>query len=152
MNFDDLNTILENVPSDVESVLDDDLFDDSELEFPAPELHLEEIVSSESEWESDDEISLANLKRKSSDHREEWTESRSYIVQVLKSFEEPEGPNLPEGLEAPVDIFLHLFSDKFHEAKRISFCCSKRLCWSKTTQEERTIQNDTSDLQKIGPF
>lgn len=123
--------IIEEIPSDLESFLDSDNEVDSEPEFAAPGgLQLEELMINDSEQESEDEIPISSFKAKSLDAREEWTQNRSYVIQVMKLFEGPEGPNVPEELETPADIFIHLFSSDILDDIVFQTTCEVGLCLS----------------------
>lgn len=138
MRYDELNAVLEGIPSDAESVVESDVEDDLEAEFPVPEGDLlEGMIVDESEWESEDEVPLLE---KNYGEKEKWTHNRRYRLEVLKDFEEPEGPILPEELQAPVDIFLHLFSDDMYIGQ-YSFP-DKLVCNTKQRRATITISSE----------
>ncbi|CAH1970884.1 unnamed protein product [Acanthoscelides obtectus] len=132
MSLADIYKIVEDVdevPSDNESVLDDldavmsdeipitqenadlnnDLFNLRNMDVIFEDLIEDENCSLDNaQWESDDDIPLA--RRNDIFLPCYWTKDTVYINKPSK-FEEEAGPNLPDIIETPTDVFLHLFPE-----------------------------------------
>lgn len=125
MSADNLFTMLETIPSDGESeeqssdddeiMHDADLFDIANLpiifedQLPTVD-HTEDIISdNEALWDEEDNIPLSILRQRELAKNTTWTQSMEYCVTNFKEFTEETGPKIPNDLERPVDVFLHLF-------------------------------------------
>ncbi|XP_023312649.1 piggyBac transposable element-derived protein 3-like [Anoplophora glabripennis] len=123
MSADNLFTLLETIPSDGESeepssdedetMHDDNLFDISNLPIIFVDDQPDQLPRADNtENITDDEedyIPLSLLRDRELAKKTIWTKSAEYCITNIKEFTEETGPKVPDGLERPVDFFLHLF-------------------------------------------
>ena len=87
-----------------------DIFENVEREEPMnPQHAVDSTEKSEDVFESEDEISLAELRSRMFETLTIWTKDQNYCLKNMKEFSETVGPNVPEDLEQPVDVFLQIF-------------------------------------------
>lgn len=131
MSREELYTMLDGIPSDLESEVDDSDRDEEENEniemadfslgnenldinnIPIIfEDQLHDLLDDgryESEWDSEDELPLSEIRAREIRKRTIWTNSTSNCLKKYKDFEDNSGPNIPDDAETPVDVFLQLF-------------------------------------------
>ena len=117
--------LLEEIPSDNESLADDleEVMNDELLSPDAPngdeevfDIENMDIIIENNDvtcnnnihWDSDDDIPLARLP--DIFLPDYWTNDVSNIT-TTSAFAESTGPNLPDDVETPTDVFLHLFPE-----------------------------------------
>ncbi|KAI4468017.1 hypothetical protein MML48_2g00001852 [Holotrichia oblita] len=117
--------LLEEIPSDDESFADDleevmndellspdapnddeEVFDIENMDLITVNNHV--ISNNNMHWDSDDDIPLA--RRPDIFLPDYWTNDVSNITKP-NAFVESTGPNLPDTIETPTDVFLHLFPE-----------------------------------------
>lgn len=119
-------TFFEEIPSGDESDIDDASENEDETgENQTFDINAMDIVFAENlaaedlpaeEWDSEDDTPLATIQaeliRAERRKNTTWTQNPQYVNNVqTQSFSSEIGPNIPEDLETPTDIFLHLFPD-----------------------------------------
>lgn len=131
MSQEEYITLLEEIPaateSDIEDCSDDELQDDGEEQNDVLDINAMDIVFADDmledeiaqsvdqnneQYDSDDEISLAVLRRKLLQENTIWTSNVENCVPIQKYFTEDFGPCIPDNVESPTDIFLHIFPTK----------------------------------------
>ncbi|KAJ8938182.1 hypothetical protein NQ314_011590 [Rhamnusium bicolor] len=126
---DDVFTLLEGIPSDVDSISTDDDQEDPENitannnnlldlnDIPiifADDLDLDQNIANQEDddsIDSDPEMNetLAVIRSRELAKRTIWTTSIENCVQNKKTFSEATGASIPDDLESPHDVFLHIF-------------------------------------------
>ncbi|KAJ8932804.1 hypothetical protein NQ314_014508 [Rhamnusium bicolor] len=129
MAADDVFTLLEGIPSDVDSISTDDDQEDPENitannnnlldlnDIPiifADDLDLDQNIANQEDddsIDSDPEMNetLAVIRSRELAKRTIWTTSIENCVQNKKTFSEATGASIPDDLESPHDVFLHIF-------------------------------------------
>lgn len=66
-------------------------------------------------WEEEDNLTLAEIRQNEIAKSTVWTNSSTNCLKVMKSFNEISGPNIPNDVQSPVEIFLHLFPNSLIE-------------------------------------
>lgn len=112
---------LENVLNDEVEVLAENTIQDDEL-FPIENMDIifdnsemqtnNQITNNEDyDWDSEDDVPLSVLRAEIIKNSAViWTNNMQHITKP-NEFVEDTGPDIPENLETPTDIFLHLFSE-----------------------------------------
>ena len=135
MAADDVFTLLEDIPSDNDSVCsDDDQVDPENITANNNLLNLDDIpiifaddidmYQNIANQEDDDSIdsdpemneTLAVIRSRELAKRTIWTTSTENCIRQRKTFSEATGPNIPDDLESPHDVFLHIFPLNLIEA------------------------------------
>lgn len=121
---DDFVNLISSIPTDneseVSSVTDDDVCDGKDIfDIMAMDVDIFDVeeqqdtaaavVITNDEWESEDEVPLAQLQLQLRNTTIQWTKQTTFCTQV-DPFIENSGPVIPQNLETPTDIFLHLFT------------------------------------------
>nr|CAI5840986.1 unnamed protein product [Callosobruchus analis] len=65
------------------------------------------------EWNSEDELPLANVRLQEQAKKTLWTISSLKCLQNVNNFAKDFGPNVPYQIETPTDVFLQLFPESF---------------------------------------
>lgn len=101
----------ENDQNGVQNIHNDDLFDIVNM----PIDFVDEVTANkdnrDNEWDSEDELPLSTIRGLELQKKTIWTQSTDHCLQNMKQFSEEYGPNIPEELESPVQVFLHLFPE-----------------------------------------
>lgn len=66
-------------------------------------------------WEEEDNLTLAEIRQNEIAKSTVWTNSSTNCLKVMKFFNEISGPNIPNDVQSPVEIFLHLFPNSLIE-------------------------------------
>lgn len=121
----ELDTLLDEIPSDCESIesdivsvmRDEIIIDDDkrgeqyDLENMPIDFVDNNVTNLVEEWESEDELSLAVIRQQELRKKAiVWTDDNSHVTRV-NTFISQTGPNIPENIETPTDIFSYLFPD-----------------------------------------
>lgn len=110
-------TLVDEIPSDNESIVSDDSSDieDTEaIDKPAIDVLDEEMESNHSDWDSEDELPLATYVPTTGETNVQWTKTSNKAV-IREPFTETCGPNVPDNIQTPVDLLLYLFSEELIE-------------------------------------
>lgn len=109
----EIDTILEEIPSDADSIVSSDSDENLDIEnLPIDILETDDIpISVEeefAEWDSDDDIPLSTIQANILKNKFVWTNSTLHC-RKCEPFLEVSGPNISDDIETPTDIFLQLF-------------------------------------------
>lgn len=108
LSAEDLYNVLDEIPSDNESIYSDYDSDSEDTELPAATNH--EVL----DWDSEDELPLAAILpavNTALNSTIQWSKNVNNILQP-RPFVEHSGPNIPDDLETPLDFFMVLFSEE----------------------------------------
>lgn len=110
MHADLFDRFFEDVPSGSDS--EDSLDELSEPDVEAERMDvafLDEVTSDG--WESEDDLPLSVIQQQEKSKTTVWSYSSRNVLRNMKVFAEETGPNIPDHLETPTDIFLQIFPD-----------------------------------------
>lgn len=118
----DIYALLEDIPSggesDVDSINTDEeeqclteenIFDIDQMPMVFEDDMNQDAIDEDSDWDIEDNIPLSTIKAQELAKVTVWTTAIENCVQNKKNFTEATGPNIPNNLESPVDVFLHIF-------------------------------------------
>lgn len=113
--------LLAEIPSDTDSITSDAASEDEideftelvDLEIKENEMETSPIfevenVLSDSDWSSEDELPLSSFVAR--DNTIIWTNNSNYYIPP-GTFTEETGPNIPDSVDSPIDVFLCLFPE-----------------------------------------
>lgn len=130
MNSTDVFAILDEIPSDCESIASDvestmdneapidyllydgrdELFDIEDIPFIFEDNEQAKVTK---EWDSEDELPLEVIRQEELRKKSVvWTNDVTHATRV-NQFVSQAGPNVPDNVETPTDMFLYLFPDCF---------------------------------------